>query len=486
LTEGRRAIYVFTVTSTALPLIRRLHLRDPLEALHALAHQPSPFLLQSSMEDERSRWSFFGADPFEVHRGNDYEKTVRRWRELSARTRAAEVTPTVVPFTGGAVGYWSYDFGRRLEALPSHAADDIALPDVLLGFYDVVGAYDHQSREGWLFSSGLPHEGETRVERAKERLDKFEWLLTSGVGSAVRTPEGGGGGETAVSGFQRDAYLRAIEQVQDHIRRGDIFQANLSQRWTLPLGFSTPAALGLALHEMLVRRSPAPFSAFLGAPDHAIVSASPERFLELRGSRVETRPIKGTRPRSGDFRKDAVLREELVSSAKDRAENVMIVDVLRNDLGRVCQTGSVETPSLCELEIYPQVFHLTSTVTGRLREGLDAFDLLHACFPGGSITGAPKIRAMEILESIEPVRRHIYTGSIGYLDWGGDADWNIAIRTALVTPHALHFAAGGGITADSEPEAEYEETLHKAEGMRLALEALFGPVTLGAAGVTAR
>jgi para-aminobenzoate synthetase component 1 len=266
--------------------------------------------------------------------------------------------------------------------------------------------------------------------------------------------------------------------VREHVRRGDIYQANLSQRWTIPLDLGDPARLALPLHDALARRSPAPFAAYLGAGDHAVVSASPERFLELRGRRVRTRPIKGTRPRTGEPERDAAMRAELLASPKDRAENVMIVDVLRNDLGRACVTGTVETPSLCELETFPQVFHLTSTVTGMLRDGLDAIDLLHACFPGGSITGAPKIRAMEILESLEPVRRHVYCGSIGYLDWRGDADWNIAIRTATVTPRGLHFSAGGGITADSDPRAEYEETLHKAEGMRLALEAILGAVTL--------
>lgn len=212
--------------------------------------------------------------------------------------------------------------------------------------------------------------------------------------------------------------------------------------------------------------------------DHAIASASPERFFELRGRRVETRPIKGTRPRGADPALDRRLAAELLASAKDRAENVMIVDVLRNDLGRVCETGSVETVALCELEAFAQVFHLTSTVTGTLAQGRDAFDLLHASFPGGSITGAPKIRAMEVLERLEPVRRHLYTGSIGYLDWSGDADWSIAIRTAIVTRQAVHFAAGGGITADSDPDAEYRETLDKAEGMRLSLEQIEGRVAL--------
>jgi para-aminobenzoate synthetase component 1 len=463
--------------SDALPLARGVRFLDPTDALSAIAHLPYPFLLHSSLEDERSRWSFFGADPFFVQRGGDARMPIERFRAIAAAERETPRRPGVVPFTGGAVGYWAYDYGRRLERVPEIARDDLRLPDFVVGFYDVVGAFDHQTREAWLYSSGLPLEGDARAGHAGRRLDKFEWLLTNARGAAVR-PAADGPAMPARSTFTPDDYRRAIVRVQEHIRAGDIFQANLSQRWTLPLGFMTPAALGLSLHEALARRSAAPFAAYLGAQDHAIVSASPERFLELRGRRVETRPIKGTRPRTGDPARDALLREELLTSGKDRAENVMIVDVLRNDLGRVCETGTVKTPSLCQLETYPQVFHLTSTVAGELREGLDVFELLHACFPGGSITGAPKIRAMQILETLEPVRRHVYTGSIGYIDWRGDADFNIAIRTAIVTPGALCFSAGGGITSDSDPDAEYQETLDKAEGMRIALEALFGSVTL--------
>ena len=263
--------------------------------------------------------------------------------------------------------------------------------------------------------------------------------------------------------------------VREHIARGDIFQANLSQRWSASLeSLTRPGAAGRALFEALARCSPAPHAAFLDLGDHAVISASPERFLELRGDRVETRPIKGTRRRGADRAEDEARAEALAHSPKDRAENVMIVDVLRNDLGRVCETGSIGVPALCELERFPQVFHLTSTVTGRLRHGLDALDLLTACFPGGSITGAPKLRAIEIIDALEPVRRHIYTGAIGYLDWSGDADLSVAIRTATATPRALHFAAGGGITADSEPAAEYDETLDKAAGMMSALRALSG------------
>jgi para-aminobenzoate synthetase component 1 len=461
-----------------LPLTRPVPLRDPLAALRALSWLPHPFLLHSSLSDDRARWSFFGADPFAVFRGGDHEEAEAAWRAAAAVARADGSGSSAVPFTGGAVGYWAYDFGRRLERLPSRAVDDLELPDFVIGLYDVVGAYDHQSRRAWLYSSGLPLRGEARRRQAEKRLDKMEWMLTSSHVTLATPPSDRF--ETARSTFHPDDYRRAVERVKDHIRRGDIFQANLSQRWTIDLDREDPAAVGVALFESLARYSPSPHAAFFAAGDHAIASASPERFLELRGHRVETRPIKGTRPRSHDGAEDARLARELVESAKDRAENVMIVDVLRNDLGRVCETGSVKTRRLCELESFPQVHHLTSTVAGTLREGLDAFDLLHACFPGGSITGAPKIRAMEILDAIEPRRRHIYTGSIGYVGWNGDADWNIAIRTALVTRDALHFAAGGGITADSDPDAEFHETLHKAEGMRAAIEGAFGPFSFEA------
>jgi para-aminobenzoate synthetase component 1 len=378
------------------------------------------------------------------------------------------------------VGYWAYDFGRTLERLPSIAADDLGLPQVVLGFYDVAGVCDHRSGRSWLISTGLPLDPPHAARRAGARLRAFRDLLAAPPRAMPLPPRRSEPAEPR-STFTAVDYRAAVRRVRDLIAAGDIFQANLSQRWTLPVERADPTARALALSEALALQSPAPWAAFLGARNHAIASASPERFLELRGRRVETRPIKGTRPRGADPAEDARLRAELLASEKDRAENVMIVDVLRNDLGRVCETGSVEVAALCALEAFPQVFHLTSTVIGTLAGDRDAFDLLHACFPGGSITGAPKIRAMEVLETLEPVRRHLYTGSVGYLDWSGDADWNIAIRTAIVTPEAIHFSAGGGITADSDPDAEYRETLDKAEGLRLALERLVGPVVLAPA-----
>ena len=463
------------------PVVEAIPIDDPLVAARALSGLPHPFLLHSSAPGGRACWSFFGADPFAVFGAADYEAARTMWRGLRGTVSACDSCPAGLPFCGGMVGYWAYDFGRRLERLPSVAADDLGLPDVVLGFYDVVGAFDHETGQAWLVSSGLPLEPGLRARRARDRLRRFADLLAAARPVATTPTPCRAALVRPRSTFTPDAYRTAIEQVKESIRAGDIFQANLSQRWTLPVESADPTARALALSKALALVSPAPHAAFLGAPDHAIASASPERFLELRGRRVETRPIKGTRPRGADPGEDERMRAELLASAKDRAENVMIVDVLRNDLGRVCETGSVAVTALCELEAFPQVFHLTSTVTGTLAQDRDAFDLLHACFPGGSITGAPKIRAMEIIEALEPVRRHLYTGSIGYIDWSGDADWSIAIRTLLVTERAVRFAAGGGITADSDPEAEYRETLDKAEGMRLALERVEGPVALAPA-----
>jgi para-aminobenzoate synthetase component 1 len=340
----------------------------------------------------------------------------------------------------------------------------------------VVGAYDHDTQQTWLFSSGLPLEGEAAVVRAEERLAQVRARILA-AGRAPLVVERSNAPAAVHGTFSEDTWRAAVLQVQDHIRRGDIFQANLAQRWRIDR--DDALALAPALYESLVQVSPAPFAAYLGLEDHALVSASPERFLELRGQHVETRPIKGTRPRGATPEEDAALAADLEASAKDRAENIMIVDVLRNDLGRVCESGTIAAPALCELERFPHVMHLTSTVTGRLRPDVDAFDLLHACFPGGSITGAPKLRAMEIIEELEPVRRHAYTGAIGWVGWDGDADWNIAIRTATATAAGLVFHAGGGITADSDPDAEYRETLDKAEGLRRALSVVLGEVGLG-------
>ena len=452
-----------------------------LDPLRALAGLPAAFALRSSLPDpgereRRARWTLFGADPFAHFRGGELPVALEAFRAAALESGVNEVARALgVPFAGGAVGYWSYDFGRRLERLPQRALDDTGLPDFVLSLHDVVGAHDHDSGRTWLFSTGLPAPASERAARAQRRLEQFRSRLESGVvPAAPRPPERVR--RSAVSSFSADGYRRAVDDVREAIRRGDIFQANLSQRWRLELPGAHEHVLAFddALHE----HTPSPFAATLVLGDHAVLSASPELFLRRRGVRVETRPIKGTRARGTDVATDSALAAELQASAKDRAENVMIVDVLRNDLGRVCATGSVRVPELCALERFPQVWHLTSTVTGELRADVGPFDLLHACFPGGSITGAPKIRAMEILEDIEPVRRHLYTGAIGWVGWEGDADWNIAIRTAVATRDGLWWNAGGGIIADSDPDAEYRESLAKGEGLRVALGSVLGDIRL--------
>lgn len=457
---------------------------DPFEAL---ADLPGAFVLRSSLpghdailsdaRTESSRWTLFGAAPFASFRGGDTPVAYDTFRAAAAAAGDGAVARALgVPFWGGAVGYWAYDFGRRLELWPDEARDDVALPDFVMALYDVVGAHDHVSGRTWLFSSGLPAPASERATRARARLDRFRRRLESPAivpapDAPLLVPR------LARSTFSAAGYRRAVDDIREAIRRGDIFQANLSQRWSIE--WPDAHLHALALDAAMRAHTPSPFAATLVLGDHTVCSASPERFLRLHGRHVETRPIKGTRPRGADEAADRALAAELQGSAKDRAENVMIVDVLRNDLGRVCETGSVRVPELCALERFPQVWHLTSTVTGTLRPDVDAFELLHACFPGGSITGAPKLRAIEILESLEPVRRHLYTGAIGWLGWDGDADWNIAIRTAVATRAGVHWHAGGGITADSDPEAEYRESLAKGEGVKRALESVLGPIRLG-------
>ena len=293
-------------------------------------------------------------------------------------------------------------------------------------------------------------------------------------GSGVRIAEGGGEPERepgrsparTTSSFTREGYHRAVERALEHIAAGNIYQVNLAQRFRVG-----PAPEAAALYRALRLESPAPFSSLVTTAAAAIVSSSPERFFEIRGDRIETWPIKGTRPRGAIEVEDLALAAALRGSAKDRAENVMIVDLERNDLGRICEVGSVRVTSLCEVQSYANVHHLVSRVEGRLRGDAGAVEIIRAMFPGGSITGAPKIRAIEIIDELEPTRRGVYTGAIGYWDVSGSCDWNIAIRTIVVEGGVASFHAGGAIVADSTPEGEYEETLVKARGMMRALSA---------------
>ncbi len=362
-----------------------------------------------------------------------------------------------LPFAGGAVGYFGYDLGRRLERIPSIAAADISMPDLAIGIYDWAVVVDHAARRTWLVGNGRDPQTFARWNELTARLsakpsddlrhDKFQVL---------RPPK---------SNFDRKQYAAAFRAVQEHIRRGDCYQVNLTQR------FETEAE-GDAWHAYLRLRgiNPAPFAAYLDLPDGKIVCSSPERFLRLRGGQVETKPIKGTRPRSADPARDQALADELRTSAKDRAENVMIVDLLRNDLGKCCVPGSVRATKLFDIESFASVHQLVSTVEGELAPGKHALDLVAACFPGGSITGAPKVAAMKIIEELEPQRRSVYCGSIGYVGFDGNMDLNIAIRTLVQQGGRIYTWAGGGVVADSKVDAEYQESLDKAAAMLAVMD----------------
>jgi len=457
----------------AAPLVREIPYADPLALLAAVADDPQAALLHGGTADARARRSLLAVEPFGVLRCRDgiAERDGRPiaggpWDALrDAVARYAVASPAGVPFAGGAIGWLGYELGRHLEPVPRPPAGDLDLPEMALLLCDVVVALDNAARRAWIVSSGLPEaDPVARAARAAARLDHVARRL-----ARVRPlgpPPVPAAPPEITSNFTREAYEDAVRRVIDLILAGDLFQANLSQRFraTLPEGL-TP----FGLFRRLAHGNPAPFAAYVKDGDDVVASSSPERFLRLDGRRVETRPIKGTRPRGATPAEDAALAAELAGSAKDRAENVMIVDLLRNDLSRVCEDASVLVPELCAVERFATVMHLVSSVTGELRPGTGAVDLLAACFPGGSITGAPKIRAMEVIADLEPARRGPYCGAIGLVGWDGALDTSVAIRTFAIRGREATWGAGGGIVADSDPAAEYEETLAKARALVRAL-----------------
>jgi para-aminobenzoate synthetase component 1 len=394
----------------------------------------------------------------------------------------ADSTPGLPPFQGGMAGLFGYDLCHHIERLPRPRHDEFETPDLAVGMYDWVIGFDHEQRRAWLISSGLPMEGaQQRHRRAVARAHEVQRILRSRENLPPRAGTGRGsrsvisraalsachplGGRSDVlSSFTREGYLAAVRRAIEYVHAGDCFQVNLSQRLVHP-GTLPPIELYARLRE----RNPAPFGGYFDLGEFALISASPERFLRVEKGLVETRPIKGTRPRGATPQEDERQRVELLLSPKDHAENVMIIDLLRNDLGRVCAYGTVRVSAVCRLESYRTVHHLVSEVVGRLRAGLGPVDLLRAAFPGGSVTGAPKVRAMEIIAELEPTARGPYCGSLGYIGFDGSMDTNILIRTFTVGRGWMQFPVGGGIVADSTPEAEYEETLHKAEGLLRAL-----------------
>ena len=370
-----------------------------------------------------------------------------------------ETKLSTVPFAGGALGYFAYDLGRGIEQIPEISEHDIAMPDMAIGIYDWAVVTDHQQRRTWLTGYG-------KDERTFAEWHDLQELLQTKAESSSQ--------EFAVlselhSNMDEEFYARAFNKIKHYIREGDCYQVNLAQRFSIDVAGDPWAA-----YSRLRKLNPAPYSSFFKIPEGAVLSTSPERFLKVDNGLVETKPIKGTRRRSTDVYEDRALSEDLLESKKDRAENLMIVDLLRNDIGKSCRPGSVSVPKLFALESFARVHHLVSTVIGQLADKYHALDLLRGCFPGGSITGAPKLRAMEIIEALEPHRRSIYCGSMAYIGFDGNMDSNITIRTLVHHKDKMYCWAGGGIVMDSRLDAEYQECFDKAD----AIFALFAQENL--------
>lgn len=458
--------YVVELESSQTPALVFKHLAD----------LPHLLWLDSARNDAKlGRYSFLMADPVEVIEAGP--KQVDAAQEKLAQLGAEfclQTMPELPPFQGGAAGYFSYDLNRHFEVVPETRFNEFALPLLSFGVYDCVLSWDHERGCGWLVSTGYPEtDPQRRLARAKERAEKFMEIVRNGVtlskqespGRVVPIselapcfpcPEYPG----VLSNFTKADYLEAVGRSVEYIHAGDIFQVNLSQRLIMEAK-TTAATLYLKLRE----KNPAPFAGYYDFGRGQIVSASPERFIQVRDRQIESRPIKGTRRRSGRPALDMYWGDELIRSEKDRAENTMIVDLMRNDLSRICDDDTVEVTTLCGLETYQTVQHLVSAIVGRLRDDVHLGDLLKAAFPGGSITGAPKIRAMEIIAELEPTARGPYCGSLGYVGFDGSMDWSILIRTIVAAGGWWQFPVGGGIVADSDPLREYEETWDKALGL---------------------
>lgn len=433
---------------------------DPAAYFARLRQAPGAILLDSARPGaERGRFDLLSAWPLQQLQAEPAENGrafLARLREGLARLGSADLPSGVeLPFAGGLIGYLSYDFGRRLEHLPSNAVDDLGLPDAQLGLYAWALVSDHQYGTSQLvFHPSLP-------QHERERLISF-------FAGSEHTPDGDFQLLAPMAGdLQPAQYQAAFDQVQRYIQAGDCYQINLTQRFRAPCKGDPWQA-----YKALRQACPTPFSGYQQLADgSALLSFSPERFIRVSQRQVETRPIKGTRPRAIDPGEDRRNAKALLHSPKDRSENLMIVDLLRNDLGRTCEVGSVKVPELFSLESYPNVHHLVSSITGRLASGKDALDLIADSFPGGSITGAPKIRAMQIIDELEPTRRALYCGSLLYVDVRGEMDSSIAIRSLLVKDGQVSCWGGGAVVADSEWQAEYEESIAK---VRVLLQTLQG------------
>ncbi|MEO6033884.1 MAG: anthranilate synthase component I family protein [Verrucomicrobiota bacterium] len=487
------------------PLIQSFQTTQTPESLvERLCSEPGVVLLRSAFFDlPQARYSFVGVRPFLTFRSmgsrceiSSIEKSRvaphlqfgNPWHVLDTLMSRYELLEEIdSPFPlGGCFGYWGYDLKNFVEPkLPRAAVNDLELPDCCVGFYDSLVVFDHRLDKTWIVSTGLEADGSRSDSHAQKQIEFWSEHLRERAHETHPAQSASAGKQRSIGcNLSRAEFISKVERAQRYIRAGDIYQVNLSQRlvWDPALDAvepsrearnaarENPSISGWDFFQRLSTVSPAPYSAYLDCGDFQIASSSPESFLRLSGSQIQTRPIKGTRPRSADSTRDAQLTYELQTSAKEMAELVMITDLLRNDLGKVCEYGSVQVPELVRLERFPHVQHLVSTIEGRLRDDVTHFAAFASSFPGGSITGAPKIRAMEIIDELEPITRGPYTGALGYLGFNRESQLSITIRTAVCTGQKIYFHVGAGIVADSNPEAEYEETLAKARGFFTALE----------------
>jgi anthranilate/para-aminobenzoate synthase component I len=476
----------------------------PLVALEVLRTDRFPVLLESARtSDKTGRYSFVTADPYLIFRsrGDAVEldlpatpagkygkratmkrRPLTKLRELVANYRTERVAG-LPPFTGGAIGFFSYDFARQFERFPRRAAVDLDIPEAYFIFVDLVIAFDHILNKAWVIVNPGAREQELGFRRPEpgqwealyeEAVERLAGMIAKLKNASARRDAGEfeakrkGGDHALTPNMTKDRFTSMVSRCKEYIAAGDIYQANLSQRLSAEIGTADP----LRLYRILRSVNPSPFAAYLDFGDIQLVSSSPERLIRLREGVADTRPIAGTRRRGSDNAETRELSAELLTNEKERAEHIMLLDLERNDLGRVCDYGTVVVDEMMVVENYSHVIHIVSNVSGTLTEGRDAFDLVRAVFPGGTITGVPKVRCMEIIDELEPVARGPYTGSIGYISNAGDMDLNIIIRTFVVKDGVAHIQVGAGIVADSEPEREYFETLEKAEALKKALERL--------------
>ena len=454
---------------TRKPLIQQLpYFEDSANLFANIADQSwSVFLDSGSQSNRLGRFDILAADPVctlvtEGDITTIIENNQKRQSDedpfglIKQKLLAADCQSDIVPFSGGAIGYFSYDLARRLENLPVLAIDAENIPEMAVGIYDWAVIVDHQKQQSWLVGQGL-------VDRTNDNwqqlIAQFSQVHTQPNNTAFKVTS------AIQSNMSRQDYAQAFHQIKHYLTEGDCYQVNLAQRFSCHCQ-GDPWQAYLHLRQI----NSAPYCSYLNTEDAQILSSSPERFLSVMNGIVETKPIKGTRPRKTDPDQNNVQIQRLVNSIKDKAENLMIVDLLRNDISKNCKNGSVCVPKLFAIESFATVHHLVSTVRGELDEGQHALDLLKSCFPGGSITGAPKIRAMEIIEELEPNRRGVYCGSIGYIGYNGNMDSNIAIRTLVHSDNTIRFWAGGGIVNDSDLDAEYQESFDKAAAMLSLLQ----------------